>query len=206
MAIVKIQNRKVQDDGETLCEILVSDYARFNGPPGTKWQLVDSLSYQFKSCADEVADLIEAVRSRKKTVQVACEENADFRSVIDCEASFLDECDAISSGNTDARRLYACQSLRIPSLFHTLNGGKNNYWNSKDVFMRQAVRALEYPFWAGPEVGNQEELVGAPSPPQIRIEKDHNLAELWRWLEKRQAERSTTVKKKAGRGRRKAGF
>ena len=196
MAIAKIQKSEVQAHGDTLYEPIIIDYSRYAGPPGTSWHLVDSFNYQFRTCADEVAEMIEAVRAKKTTIQVACNANPVLRAVLDREVAFLEDCGDVLPSTTDARRLHACQELPVGSLFKSMLGGKNPYWSSEDEFRLQAVCALDYPEWADVETDGGKQMDRDFVQGFIRIEEGHDLAELWRWLERRQAGRSSLARRK----------
>jgi hypothetical protein len=204
MAIAQFFDQVEEDEETTLHEVYIEDYCRYTGPPGTEWQLVDSSSYQFRTSADEVADAIDAVRAGKMTIKAACKANPTFQEVIDREVEFMEDGGDVLPENPDARRLQASHDLPVHSLFESLHCAENRYWIAEDEFNPQAVEALDYPDWATAERGDAGGIGTGYTAGFIRIKKGHDLAELWQWLEKRQAERSTAAKEKTQQGRRKA--
>jgi hypothetical protein len=71
-----------------------------------------------------------------------------------------------------------------------LPGSEGSYWTvDDDGMLGEAVEALEYPEWAGPERGCEGGPGTGYMAGYIRIEEGHDFDELWQWLEQRQVDR-----------------
>ena len=193
MAIAQVNFAdKVSETGGVLYGIIVEDLCRYAGPPGTRWSLIDSSRYHFWSSADDEAHLIAEIRAGKVSMTRACKEDSRLATLVEWQVR---EWYGVKEGELQMserkQRSLWLERFDVEALFgEPLSEG--SYWTlDDDAMLGEAVEALEYPEWAGPERG----CAGGPGTGYmagyIRIEEGHGFDELWQWLGQRQAERDT---------------
>ena len=186
MAIVKFFDECEElDNGDVSYEVYIEDYSRYTGPPGTPWQLIDASSYQFRTPADEVADVVEAVRAGKMTLKAAWSGCSELQEVFEQHLESSEDDDGPAKTKSERLKEFI-EMIDLDELFTSLLGD-NPYW-CEDAFNDLAPKALDYPRWAKGEPGEGGEMGTGYGAGVVVITKGHDLAELWQWLEKRQAE------------------